>query len=115
MHGDLEARQIGADVKGVLGQERVVVEGELLDLVDDPGEPGGEVECRLIGRLRDRGRRQRYLEDDGEGNEEEDQQPEIGHEHDQPARPARLGERRRPRSPAWCSASATAMGIPRVW
>ena len=47
--------------------------------------PSDEIEHRNVGRHGDRRLRQRYLEDDGERDEEEDQQPEIGNGDDQAA------------------------------
>ena len=37
--GDPHAAEIGAGVEIVLGQPEVVVEGQLLDAVDEPGQP----------------------------------------------------------------------------
>ena len=72
-----------------------------------PCQPPDEIEDRRVGRLGDRGLRQRDLYDDDEGNEEKNEEPGIGDEDDQPAGAAaacrRLRRRRRAPPLSGCS------------
>ena len=95
---DHDARHIGVEVKRVAGEPDVIVEVQFGKLRQEAADALFQAEHGNIGRHGDRRLRQRYLEDDDKGDEEENEQPKIGHDDDEAADNRRDRPRKRGRA-----------------